>query len=238
MIKRSILVTLSLFIQLNPFFAKEIDFDSLLNSVEVSYSKVNDYTCKFSKKDYIDGKYYEDKNVIYKHKKTKYYYLKYTQGSLEGSEVIYAGKKYDNKLRIHLGGMLEFVDLELDPKGKIAMKGNRHSILESDFGFIINLMKTNYLWARKYNEGKFEFVKETLADGRKANLYLAEFPVNKGYYAHRIYICLDVKYNLPVRFIVYNDENQLIENYEIMNLKINTGLTDKDFDVDNPSYDF
>jgi hypothetical protein len=58
----------------------------------------------------------------------------------------------------------------------------------------------------------------------------------------RIYV--DDELQLPIRFEAYDwptqqgAEPQLIEEYTYMNLKVNQGFTDADFDVHNPAYAF
>ena len=58
----------------------------------------------------------------------------------------------------------------------------------------------------------------------------------------RIY--LDDQLNLPIRYEAYDwpdqpgDKPVLLEEYTYVNLKINQGLTDADFDVHNPQYGF
>ena len=58
----------------------------------------------------------------------------------------------------------------------------------------------------------------------------------------RIYV--DQQYNLPIRYEAYDwpkepgAEPQLIEEYTYLDLKLNNGFTDADFDIRNPNYQF
>lgn len=219
-------------------YATEKNLDKLIQSLEESYTRVNDYTCKFYKKVFINGEYCENDNIITKFKKPNNYYMKWTEGDKKGTEVIYAGKKYNNNLRVHPGGIISFIDLEIDPKGSIAMKENLHSIYESDIGFIISLINRNYYKAKKNSEGNTLFVKDTILDGRNMQIYKAVFPKEKDYYCHIIYVYIDINLNLPVMLIAYDKNNKMFEKYYYKDLKVNVGLKDIDFDADNPEYEY
>ena len=217
---------------------KAYDLDSAMNVVEAQYSKVKDYICEFSKEEYHDGDYVHWQNVIYKFRKPDNYYIKWTEGSMEGTEIIYAGKKYNYNLKGHLGGLLNLMNFELDPRGSIAMRNSRHSIFESSIGFLIQLMKDNIKEAKNQNTGKIEFIKVVKLSERNTKLYKAEFPPDKRFYGHIIYIYLDEQLNLPLKFVVYDWNKKLTESYIISGLRINVGLKDIDFDIENNSYDF
>ncbi len=65
---------------------------------------------------------------------------------------------------------------------------------------------------------------------------------NFGFHIARVFI--DEKLNLPIRYECYawpkggEDNPPLMEEYTYLNLKLATGLTDADFDVQNPDYGF
>ena len=57
-------------------------------------------------------------------------------------------------------------------------------------------------------------------------------------------VFIDDAVNLPIRYIAYDWPRrpevapEVIEEYNYLNLKINVGLTDEDFDPYNPNYNF
>jgi len=214
------------------------DLDSLMKIVENTYNNIKDYTCTFSKKELIDDDYVYWNNVLYKHLKPEFYYIKFNEGTLKGAEILYAGKKYNYKLKVHLGGLLNIMNINLDPKGSIAMKNSRHSIFDSSIGYIIKLIRKNLQDAKSQNTGKIEFVKEVVLNKRKANMFKAEFPPRKGFYAYKIFISFDITLNLPVKLDVYDWNNKLMESYTFSDLKINVGQKISDFDTENDSYNF
>ncbi len=214
------------------------DFESFISELDESYKKVNDYTCKLSKKELYHGKYTHRKNIIYKFKKPCFFYLNWTEGEDKGMEVIYAGKKYNNKSKVHTGGLMSVISVAIDPRGKKALDGCRHSILDSDFGSIIDLIKTNYKRAVKESCANIFLEKKAEVNGQKTSVYKIIFPQDNSYYGHIIYIYLCEKLNLPLKFVVYDKDYKLLEDYEFWDLKINVGLDDIDFDINNSKYKF
>lgn len=58
------------------------------------------------------------------------------------------------------------------------------------------------------------------------------------YYGARAELMLDKQTGLPVQMIVWDHSGNVYERYTYRELKINTGLTSRDFDPDNPKYNF
>jgi uncharacterized protein DUF1571 len=58
------------------------------------------------------------------------------------------------------------------------------------------------------------------------------------YYSSRMFVWIDNELNMPLKAITYDHFGQLYEVFENRNLQVNVGLTEKDFDPDNPEYDF
>lgn len=58
------------------------------------------------------------------------------------------------------------------------------------------------------------------------------------YTAGRVVLWLDRATHIPVEVAIYDHEGNLYEQYRHKKLRINVGLTEADFDPDNPDYDF
>jgi len=58
------------------------------------------------------------------------------------------------------------------------------------------------------------------------------------YYASRIDLSIDRELNLPVRALIYDNDGMLFERFEHRDLRVNVGLTARDFDPKNPAYRF
>jgi outer membrane lipoprotein-sorting protein len=210
-----------------------IDFDKLLERSIKSYEGVKDYTCLFHKRELVDGKLREEQNIILKFKKPEHFYLKWTKGRNKGIESIFVKGKNNDKLIVHLGGLLSFIKLSIDPIGKLALKNNRHPIMEAGFGHIIHLVEKNYLISRNDKDSFITYEGEKVLSGQKTLLIKAVFPKGKGYYGHIIYVYFDKISFLPIGVTVYGWENEFLEDYRFENIKLNVGLTEKDFNPNN-----
>jgi outer membrane lipoprotein-sorting protein len=218
--------------------AYAFDPGQIISDAIRSYDQVIDYTCLFYKKELVKDQYIEQKNIILKHRKPRSFYLKWTEGDGKGTEVIYVEGKNDNKLTAHAGGFLKWITVKVDPCGSIAMKNNRHTVLEAHLGNFIEICDKNYKLAKQLRVGTFEMTGEEMIDGRATICIKATFPDDRRFYGKIIYIYVDREYKFPVAVEIYGWNNELIEKYEYNNIKLNVGLTDKDFDSKNEEYEF
>jgi len=203
-----------------------------------SYNYVKDITCFLYMKELINGKYIEHKNIFVRHRKPLSFYLKWTEGDKKGTEVIYVQGRNGNKLVAHPGGILKWLTLRLDPTGSVAMKDNRHTVLEAHIGRIIDICDKNYRLARQLNTGTFEPCEGRLIGGRPTSCIKEVFPNDNRFYGGVNYIYFDRGYKFPIAVEIYGWKRELIEKYEYTNITLNQGLSDKEFDPENDEYDF
>ena len=135
--------------------------------------------------------------------------------------------------------------ISLDPTGWLAMNGERHPI--TDLG-LANLCRQliqrgesagnpRQVQARRYRHAGI--------NARACTLLEITYPVHEpkiaGYLA-RVFV--DDQWHFPIRVEVYElpqDRSkgpQLVEEYTYLDLKLNNGYTDADFDRKNPQYAF
>jgi hypothetical protein len=231
-------INIILFITVVSTQVHAFDPGQIISDAIRSYDQVIDYTCLFYKKELVKDKYIEQKNIILKHRKPLSFYLKWTEGDGKGTEVIYVEGRNENKLTAHAGGFLKPLTVNLEPRGFIAMKNNRHTVLEAHIGNIIEICDKNYKLAKYLRVGTFEPCVEKMIGDRAAICIKAIFPEDKRFYGGINYIYMDKEYKFPVAVEIYGWNNELLEKYENTNIKWNVGLTDKDFDPKNKEYGF
>ena len=61
---------------------------------------------------------------------------------------------------------------------------------------------------------------------------------SKGYYCYRCVIHYDKENGLPLKIEIYDWDNKLREEYQYTDLELNVGFKEKDFDRENPEYNF
>lgn len=216
----------------------QTDLDDLLQLSLAAYSRVNDYSCTFHKKELVKGDIKESRNLQFKFRKPASYYLKYTEGNDDGLEAIYVHGKYGNKMEVHLGGFFGFFRIAVDPRGSLALKGNRHPVMDAGVGQILSLMEQNYRQAKTDPQSRITLEGETSLNGRKVQLIKAIFPKGRGYYGGKVLVFIDRETSLPVKITVHGWNNEFLEEYQYDNIRLNVGLNDRDFDVKNPEYHF
>ncbi len=136
------------------------------------------------------------------------------------------------------------ITVKLDPAGKVAMDERRHPITEAGIGHLLKLLQEDRRLAAKHDEGRvIDKGKVREKDrgklrGRELRVFECIMPKSKRseYYCHRAVVGFDTKLVLPVSVSIYDGKGRLLEQYRYQDLKLDVGLTEKDFDKDNPGY--
>lgn len=234
----TIVLTIVFLIKANISLASSGDVHQLIISSIEHFNNVRDYTCRLDKRVRKNGILYEEIDIYVKHMRPANYYFRWNRGIQKGQEVIFAKGKNNGKIVAHPGGILNFITLQLDPEGSIAMMKNRHSLINSGMGKIMSLIETTYKQSRDAGLEAVRYIGEEQVDNRTVLILEGKFPQHRGYYAHRIIISFDKELKLPIEVSVYDWSNKLVEEYLFRNLEINVGYSDSDFDPYNPEYRF
>ena len=170
---------------------------------------------------------------------------------VKGRECIYVAGANDGNLVAHEGGtgllaaIKSSVTVTIDPESELAMKGNKYPI--TDVG-MENLLKKLLVVAKedmKHDEIKVDTFKGTKINGRVCTCVQSVHPVERDHFKfHIARIYIDDELQLPIRYESYGwparegDKPPLLEEYTYLNLKLNNGYGDRDFDKSNASYNF
>jgi hypothetical protein len=175
-------------------------------------------------------------------------YLKFTEPkSVRGKEALYVEGQNDGKLiGKGVGVQALFGAQKLDPRSAIAMMGNRNPITDS--GMKNMLLKLKAVLERPDALKAYEFTAlddEELVDKRPCFVWQIRNPrPTKEQLYSRSRICFDREWQLPTRFQRWywsqplGGKELLVEDYTYQDLKFDCGLSDKDFDPENPDYGF
>lgn len=218
--------------------ADDPDPGQLLVSAIHRYKSVESYTCRLDKRVANAGTLHEDLSITVKFKKPTNYYFRWEKGLRRGREVIFDPGRHNGKIVAHPGGLFRFMVLHLNPEGRLAMKENRHSLKNSGLGKIMQVVEADYRRSRLQGLDAIGFVGKGRIDDRSTWVIQGQFPENQGYYASKVVLFLDQSLGLPIKASIYDGSGRLVEEYVFHQLAINVGLTDQDFDPDNPDYDF
>jgi hypothetical protein len=176
-------------------------------------------------------------------------YMKFLKPeNVKGREVIWVEGRNGNKMRAHEGGAAGafLPTVWLDPHGMLAMRGQLHPI--TDIGLenlVIKLIERGEK-ERKYPECEVEFKPGAKINGRSCTVLQVRHPVQRPHFEfHTAQIFIDDENKMPIRYAAYSwptDPSEklgpVIEEYTYLDLKLNPGLVDADFDPENPNYNF
>lgn len=213
-------------------------------------AKVHDYTGRMTKRERYSGALLPEEEMVVKVRETPFsVYLRNTAPESKlGQEAIYVAGRNDGKLVAHSPGIGSFLGrINLNPTGWLAMRDNLHPI--TDVG-LRNLIRQLLEMADKQRDYllrcQIEVIEDAELHGRPCRkLYIRSQAPSSDFRMAVAQIYFDKEWEVPVHYEAYDfppgddqGEPVLMEQYSWKDLKFNVGLTDKDFDPDNPEYQF
>jgi hypothetical protein len=165
--------------------------------------------------------------------------------SVRGREVIWVEGQNEGKLIVHESGLANFVSLRLDPTSYLAMRGQRHPITEIGIENLLKKIIERGERDRQYGQCDVQFFRHAKIGDMQCTMLQVTHPERRPYfdfYRARIYFADSLK--IPIRYESWSWPTQsggdpvLEEEYNYLNVKVNVGLTDLDFDPQNPAYRF
>ena len=222
-----------------------------------------DYTAVLTKRELVAGKLVPESKMVLKLKygpsttagaeRSVAVYLKTLDPkSQAGREVIWIQGKNDNKLTAHEAGLLGLISVDLKPESRLAMAGNRYPITEIGIEKLLGKLIERGELDRRLGPATVRTTENVSLGDRKCRLIeilhekqtvtieggTAEFE----FYLAQIYI--DVERLLPLKYASFSwpkslgGAPELIEEYTYLDVQLNVGLGDMDFDPKNPAYGF
>jgi hypothetical protein len=211
--------------------------------------RLQDYTATLIKNERIGNTLGEPQYIALKvrHKPFSVYLNFLAPNALKGQECMFVEGANNGKMWAHGTGIKEkmFGTVSLNPDGNMAMQGQRYPLTQIG---ILNLTRRLIEVASedvKYGECEVKYFKGAKINDSVCTCTQVVHPVpRKNFLFNVARIFVDDKLNVPVRYEAYDWPKtpgaapELIEAYTYLNLKMNVGLTDADFDIENPVYHF
>ncbi len=216
------------------------DVERWIGEAEAVLSLTESYTAVFHKQERIGGKLRQKETIFFKFKRPFKIYMKWIERPYRGRELIYVEGRNKNRIKAREGGLLGLFTVNLDPMGSKVMRENRHPITESGLENLVKLIAEQVRRGVASGELASRDRGEDEVFGRRTRKLEGIFPGDerKGYYCYRTVLDMDVEAKVPIRILVYDWEDRLIENYGFEDLRLNAGLAEEDFNPDNPEYGF
>ena len=210
------------------------------NEVEAAYDNVKSYTAVFHKQQRVAGKLLPEETILLKFKKPSSLYMSWIKGPYAGSELIYVEGWNQDRVRAHRGGLLRFIARDLDPRDPHLMKDNLRPVTHTGVGYLAKAVAAKIREAISANELVFSGHGEETVYGRRTQVFEVVLPRTKvtQYDGRRLVINQDVENKILIRIRIYDQADQLVENYAYERLNLDARLTAADFDPENPEYRF
>jgi hypothetical protein len=209
-----------------------------------SLGKVKDYEALFVRKELVEGAVVTSQIAIKLRHEPFSVYLKFIEPNA-GREVIYVEGKNDGKLLVHETGFASLAGtLSLDPKGSLAMNGNRYPITMIGLKLMTETVIEKWLAVKNEKDLKVNiYPNATVGDlsCKVAESVLAKPVEGMPQQTCRLYFEKATGYPVRLQSLAFpknGEKAETVEDYFYSKLKANAGLTDKDFDVENPTYGF
>ncbi|TWU39921.1 hypothetical protein Q31b_32370 [Novipirellula aureliae] len=167
--------------------------------------------------------------------------------SVQGREVIYVENQNDGNIVAHEGGFKgKFLPtVTVPPTGMLAMRGQRYPMTEIGIENLMVKLLERGEQAKHCPGVTCEFRKNARVKDRTCTVLHVTQPVKTpGAEFHQAQVFMDDAHNIPIRYVAYDwpsrpgGELNVIEEYTYLDVKVNVGLTDADFDPKNSKYNF
>jgi hypothetical protein len=211
------------------------------------FGAVSDYSCTFSKRERMGGRLAPHHVMIMKartHPKSIYFKFKTPN---QGREAIYVEGRHGNRVIAHDVGLFKVLagTMHLDPKGTMAMEDCRHPVTEAGIGALIDTVARHWNAELRTGESQVVFHLNARVGNRTCTMIETTHPQpHPNFLFHKVKLYIDQEHKLPIRFEAYDWPKQagatpeLVEEYTYLDLRINSGLTERDFDPANAQYSF
>lgn len=232
--------------------------DMARTSLVSSRANVSDYTATLIKRERIGDTLGEHEFMEVKVRNRKQsggritqplsVYIRFLKpSSVKGREVIYVEGTNNGNLVAHEGGFKgRFLPtVNIPPTGMLAMRGQRYPMTEVGVENLIVKLIDRGQKAREQSDVQCEFRKNARVKDRICTVLQVTSPTKvEGLDFYQAQVFIDDQLSLPIRYIAYDWPKragaplEVIEEYNYLDLKVNVGLTDADFDAHNSNYGF
>ncbi len=164
--------------------------------------------------------------------------------AVRGREVIFVEGQNNGKLLAHDNGLIKLT-VPLDPTGWVAMQNSRYPIYDAGIENLVVKLIEKAERDKAAGQCEVEFNENAKINDRPCTKIKVIHPEQKAPYDfHVAEVFIDNELQVPVRYAAYTwpkvtgAEPELLEEYTYLNLELNPGFTDKDFETKNPEYEF
>ena len=212
------------------------DAERWLTQAQAALAGVESYRAIFHKQERVDGRLLPEETIRLKFMRPRLIHMRWIRRPFSGREVVYIEGQNENRIRVREGGLLGIIPVNLNPHGGMAMKGNRHSIVEAGIESLVARIAENVRRGKAAGELEAHERGEEVVYGRRTARVEGVFPKNGAgkYYCRRAVLSFDLGLKVPIRAEIYDWDESLLESYGFEELALNAGLVAADFAIGKP----
>lgn len=203
------------------------------------------YECTFSKKEVVGNELISQTMKMKVRHEPFSVYMLFMEPS-KGREVIFVEGKNDNKLQVHETGLASLIGtLSLAPEDSRVMAENRYPITRAGLKKMLESVVLQWEEETKYGETDVKYFEDAKVGDYKCRVIESSHPQpRKQFKFHMTRLWIDEKSGLAVRVQQFGFPKKkdakapMLEDYAFTAIKPEVRLSDRDFDVNNPSYNY
>lgn len=213
----------------------------LLDAADKQYATVHDYTAVMVSRERVKDVLQGEERILLKFQRTFKVYMRWMEGPSQGREGLYVSGAHDGKFLVYEPrGFQRLFTAALAPTDARVMEKSRHPVTDVGIGRLLEIVGENT--RRASHKGVLRVVDRGSDEvaGRRVRHLEGILPRDPqaGYYAYRVQLFFDEGRRIPIRVVVYDWNDQLVEDYTYTDLRLNPGLSTLDFDPSNKEYGF
>ncbi len=214
-------------------------------SLQTIDTRIRDYNAIMIKQERVDGELMPKESAFVKVRHQPFSVYMYFLGENRGRECIYNSTSGDSPGKLiarDCGFKKRLGEFTLDPKGRLAMAGQKYPITKLGLRELTNDLITVASKDVQFQECEVRHGQGTM-EGRPITWLEVIHPTKRSNFRfYKAQVFIDNELQVPVRYNAYTwptvpgGKPELEESYTYLKLKINNGYTDADFDKNNPEY--
>jgi len=208
-------------------------------------TRVRDYNAIMMKQERVDGVLMPKEVAFVKVRHQPFSVYMYFLGDNKGRECLYNSTTSDTPGKLiarDCGFKKRLGKFTLDPKGRLAMAGQKYPIMKLGLRELTNELITVASKDVQFSECEVRHGQGTM-EGRAITWLEVIHPTPRANFRfYKAQVFIDNELQIPVRYEAYTwpkepgGKPELEESYTYLNLKVNNGYTDMDFNPENPEY--
>jgi hypothetical protein len=221
--------------------ATDGDLLRLLERADARYAEVQDYTSLMRSIERVGDTLLPEEQILLKFQRPFRVYMRWLEGPSKGREGLYDSESNGGKfLLAEPRGVARLFTASLDPRDPRVMERSRHPVTDVGIGRLLEIVGQNARRAARENVLRLVDRGRSELAGRRVRQIEGVLPRDPaaGYYGYRVILFFDEEHHLPIRVVVYDWQDRLVEDYTHTQLMLNPGLDRQDFDAGNSNYGF